>query len=158
MISDNIGDVPFDLQPLRVIIYDKNDPAWGAELKTSITEFLQETLGDTTSAVPSMFRRVVKSQAPIETKTEMRLDELERRVAALGAGARSFARVLRSPGDLYRLLRSANSRAEAIEITRSAIGSGMPLKVINKVLRDAISPSEANSILGAIGLRRPFRN
>lgn len=29
LIADNLGDVPFDLQSLRVIIYNKNDPASG---------------------------------------------------------------------------------------------------------------------------------
>jgi hypothetical protein len=40
LIADNLTDIPFDLQSLRVIIYDKNDPAWGTELKASITESL----------------------------------------------------------------------------------------------------------------------
>jgi hypothetical protein len=28
LMSETIEDVPFDLQPLRVILYDKDDPAW----------------------------------------------------------------------------------------------------------------------------------
>ena len=29
LISETMEDVPFDLRPLRVILYDKNDPEWG---------------------------------------------------------------------------------------------------------------------------------
>ncbi len=152
LISDDLSDVPFDLQSLRVIIYDKNDPAWGTELKSNITESLGETLEDTASAVPSMFRKVVKSQAPTETKSDMRLDDLERRVAALADRGGGFLTKIRSPEDLYSALKGAHSRLEAVEITRSALRSGMPLKLVSTVLRRAISSGEAKNILRELKL------
>jgi hypothetical protein len=147
LISDNLADVPFDLQSLRVIIYDKNDPAWGTELKSKIIGSLGETLGDTASAVPSMFRKVVKSQAPTETKTDMRLDELERQVASLASGGRRPLSRIRSISELRARLGAAGSRSEATEIVRSALVSGISLNVVSKFLRETISPREAAAIL-----------
>jgi hypothetical protein len=153
LLADNLADVPFDLQSLRVIIYDKNDPAWGAELKTRITESLKETLGDAASAVPAMFRKVVKSQAPVETRTEYRLDMLERQVASLAAGAKGLSPRLRSPSELFRRLKDVSSRSEVVDITRAALLSGMPQRLLRRVIRDAISSrSEVNAIFRELGL------
>ncbi len=158
LLADNLADVPFDLQSLRVIIYDKNEPAWGAELRTSITESLKETLTDVASAVPAMFRRVVKSQAPAETRTEYRLDMLERQVASLAAGGRGLSLRLRSPEELFRRLRQVSSHSEAVEMTRAALRSGMPSRLVSQVVSDAIrSRSEVNAIYKELGLSRPRR-
>jgi hypothetical protein len=154
LIADNLTDIPFDLQSLRVIIYDKNEPAWGTELKTNITDSLGETLEDTASAVPSMFRKVVKSQAPTETKTEMRLDELERRMSALAGRSSSFPRPIRMPSDLHSKLKRARSRDEAMEITYNAVRSGMSPKLIFQVLRSTVSANEARTIFRELRLPR----
>lgn len=153
LISDNLADVPFDLQSLRVIIYDKNDPSWGSELKTSIVESLGETLTDTASVVPSMFRKVVKSQAPTESKTNQRLDILEQQIATFAARNSGFSSRLRSPSDLYRRLKRAGSRSEAIDLARAALISGMPSDLVSRVVRDSIrSAREARAILVSLGL------
>ncbi len=155
LLADNLGDVPFDLQSLRVIIYDKNEPARGSELKTSITESLKETLGDTASAVPAMFRKVVKSQAPAETRTEYRLDMLERQLASLASGTKGFSFQLRSPSELFRRLKAATSRSEAIEAARSALVSGMPSRLVSRIVRDGFrSGTEASAILRQLGVAR----
>jgi hypothetical protein len=136
-----------------VIIYDKNDPAWGNELRNSIAGALEETLKDTASAVPSMFRRPVKSQAPTETKTDMRLDLLEREVASLAIARRTPPERIRSVGELYERLRRVTSRTEAIEVARSALSAGMPAKIVSKALRGAVPPAEAKAIFAELRLR-----
>jgi hypothetical protein len=85
MIAETIGDVPFDLQPLRVLLYEKNHPAWGAKLRREIGKALKETLADSVEAVPPMFRKIVKSQAPVENETTARLADIEGQLAALRA-------------------------------------------------------------------------
>lgn len=85
LISETMEDVPFDLQQLRVILYDKDDPGWGNKLKNAITTALQETVATPVEAVPPMFRKRVKSQAPEDSETSLRLLALERRVTALAA-------------------------------------------------------------------------
>lgn len=83
LISESMEDVPFDLQSLRVVTYDKNNPSWGSSLKAAIVASLEETLQDPVDAVPTMFRKKVKSQAPTESETVLRIYALEREVRAL---------------------------------------------------------------------------
>jgi hypothetical protein len=52
-------------------------------LKAELVAFLEETVNDVGKAVPPMFRKIVKSQAPEESALELRLFELERRVASI---------------------------------------------------------------------------
>jgi len=55
LISDNIEDVPFDLRGLRVLLYDRNDPLWGVQLRSELTTALRETLQEPGAAVPPTF-------------------------------------------------------------------------------------------------------
>lgn len=154
LVAETLADVPFDLQSLRVLVYDKNDPAWGADLRSGIRASLGETLSDTASAIPTMFRKPVKSQAPAEAKADVRLEVLERQVAALAAQRRSFGDTLRSTQELHRQLKRATSRSEAIDLVRAALFSGMRPVVISRVVRRAMPlRQEARWILDAVGVR-----
>jgi DNA-binding CsgD family transcriptional regulator len=77
LITASIGDVPFDLQSLRVIIYNKENPYWGLDLKNKIKSSIQEIMISPTEAVPLMFRKISKSQAPIESEISNRISRLE---------------------------------------------------------------------------------
>ncbi len=77
LVSATMDDVPFDLRPYRVIIYNYMDPKWGDKLETDIEKAIFSVLGDASQAVPSTFRRIVNSQAPIETELESRISKLE---------------------------------------------------------------------------------
>lgn len=103
LVSETIEDVPFDLQPLRVILYDKSDPAWGAKLRTDLVASLGETLQDVTKAVPPMFRKVIKSQAPEDSDVSVRLSELERRVAAISPAQQSLLRETSADGGINEI-------------------------------------------------------
>ena len=92
LVSETMDDVPFDLQQLRVISYDKDDPAWGDKLAGDVTAALTETLTAPVKAVPSTFRTPVESQGPEQDKTEARFESLERQL-----------RLLRSPREGVRV-------------------------------------------------------
>lgn len=77
LVSETMDDVPFDLQQLRVITYDKDDPDWGDNLKANITYSINETLESPVEAVPSIFRKKVQSHAPIQSETIARIQDLE---------------------------------------------------------------------------------
>jgi hypothetical protein len=77
LISKSIDDVPFDLRSIRVLVYDKDHPDWGNKLRTSLVKSIKEVLINPLSAIPSTFKVAVKSQAPEESETLIRLDELE---------------------------------------------------------------------------------
>jgi hypothetical protein len=83
LISETMNDIPFDLQSLRVILYDKDDPQWGARLQVKITAALNETLSEPIKSVPSIFRKKTQSQAPEELKLSERVSELENKVSEL---------------------------------------------------------------------------
>ena len=85
LVSETMDDVPFDLQQLRVLLYDKNDPAWGDKLSDGITNAITETLDSPIDAVPSIFRKTVASKAPEQNATVSRLNALESQVRILRA-------------------------------------------------------------------------
>jgi len=154
LIADNIGDVPFDLQPLRVILYDKNDPKWGAELKASITASLDETLADTVLAVPSMFRKIVKSQAPSDSRLDVRMDMLERQLAALATRPERLfgTRSIRDPSELDRELQHVRSRSEAVSTVRRAMFGGLPSRLIQMKARRYLPTRELEAVFSEAGL------
>lgn len=80
LISETLDDVPFDLQQLRVLLYDKDDPTWGDKLKADITTAIKETLEAPIEAVPNIFRKKVESQAPEQDVLASRLEALENRM------------------------------------------------------------------------------
>lgn len=51
LISSNEGDVPFDLQHIRVIYYDVNDPFWGNKLLDKIAENILSALRNPEEAI-----------------------------------------------------------------------------------------------------------
>ncbi len=91
LVSETMDDVPFDLQQLRVILYDKNDPMWGEKLCKDITASINETLASPIEAVPNIFRKKVKSQAPEQDATIARIEELEKAVRKLLTKSQSFS-------------------------------------------------------------------
>ncbi len=83
LVSETMDDVPFDLQQLRVLLYDKDDPNWGDKLKADITSSINETLVSPVEAVPSIFRKKLKSQAPEQEATIARIQILEDQIRSL---------------------------------------------------------------------------
>jgi hypothetical protein len=51
LVSSNKDDVPFDVQHVRVIYYDKNDPFWGQKLIEKVAENILSSLQDPKDAI-----------------------------------------------------------------------------------------------------------
>jgi hypothetical protein len=51
LVSSNKDDVPFDVQHVRVIYYDKNDPFWGQKLIEKVAENILSALQNPTDAI-----------------------------------------------------------------------------------------------------------
>lgn len=58
--TSNIEDVPFDLQHLRVIVYDLREPDWGTTLGKSVTDYLKNTKAEPIQSIPYPFRKEYK--------------------------------------------------------------------------------------------------
>ncbi len=131
LISETMDDVPFDLQALRVILYNKDDPKWGEKLRTDIVAALKATVSEPVKAVPTMFRKKVKSQAPADSDLSVRLLSLERQVASLEKEGR---------GERMRKGRSI-SPSEARHILKRYMERGMSREFIVRRLDEEGAPS-----------------
>ena len=83
LVSETLDDVPFDLQQLRVLLYNKDDPTWGEKLMAEITTAIKETLEAPIEAVPNIFRKRVESQGPEQDALDSRLEALETQMGNL---------------------------------------------------------------------------
>lgn len=83
LISETMADVPFDLQQLRVILYDKDDPAWGHKLGNEITASLKETLESPIEAIPTIFSKKIEIHVPEQSILQARLNDLDQKIRRL---------------------------------------------------------------------------
>jgi hypothetical protein len=84
LVTESIADVPFDLQSLRVLIYDKALPNWGAKLADSITNSIKEVLAAPQSAVLPTFLNVKDNASkPTVTSQEAEILQIKQEIAGL---------------------------------------------------------------------------
>lgn len=125
IVTADIADVPFDLQPLRVLVYDVRQPTWGETLQASITTALRETLASPEQQVLPTFLydppgpEPATRQAPDPTVVELRAD-----VESLAAEVRTLRNV--APVVLPRASAHPTSLTEAQvrQFVRSQLASG----------------------------------
>jgi hypothetical protein len=67
MVTQTMEDIPFDLRSLRIIVYDKNEPNWGDDLREKIVQSLKETCASPVESILPAFLSVKPSSrtAPI---------------------------------------------------------------------------------------------
>lgn len=63
--ASEVGDVPFDLRHLRVIIYDIREPEWAARLRKSVTDYLRNAMKEPDKSIPHPFRKLVEEAEAI---------------------------------------------------------------------------------------------
>jgi hypothetical protein len=85
LISSNIDDVPFDLRSIRVLLYNKDDPEWGAKLRGDIIQAIKEVVASPQLAIPATFKTAVHTRPPPESEVLLRLSRLESAVERLTA-------------------------------------------------------------------------
>jgi hypothetical protein len=159
LLSETIEDVPFDLQSLRVIIYDKDDPTWGSKLKTKLTKSINETINTPVDSVPQMFRKSVKSQAPVDTGLSSRISALERRISLWEIEGRPshqqnlFEELPRSVREIRERFHMISSPKEAEMAVKSALNIGISPKMIEIYLSESVPPNEVKRILQQFGLK-----
>jgi hypothetical protein len=59
LVSSNENDVPFDLQHIRVIYYDVNDPFWGNKLMEKVAENILSAIKNPEEAI---FKKVIEAK------------------------------------------------------------------------------------------------
>jgi hypothetical protein len=97
LVSATVDDVPFDLRHLRVLIYDKEDEAWGTRLQERVTEAVRETLSDMSGAIPLPFLETGGSKKPKKKDpTRRELSRLWSEIDSLRSEALRWRRAARS--------------------------------------------------------------
>lgn len=145
LIAESINDVPFDLRALRVLVYDKNEPDWGVNLKESITKSIVEIVASPLESVLPTFLTVKPGAKPKEVSAKDKtLLEMRRDIDLLRAELR------RGPSPQRSSLRSSD---EADELMRRFIAMRMPSEVIVENLIERGAPEgwvreRVRSILG----------
>lgn len=101
LVADEIGNVPFDLRSLRILLYDKNNEQWGYDLRNRLLSSLRETLADRAAAIPPIFRQAgtpssLESEPLGDSNSDVRLREVlemlgNRSSEVAAAAARDFA-------------------------------------------------------------------
>jgi hypothetical protein len=128
-------------------------------------------LEDVTKAVPPMFRKIVKSQAPEDTDLSVRLFDLERRFAAMSPIRQSIVSDENIPREdsvdwaqvqHYLMTRKQpplpprfDSRAEAVAWA-IAQSRRMPASVLRRHLAKRLGPRESERIFESVR-RAPFQ-
>jgi hypothetical protein len=118
IVATTLDDVPFDLRGLRVLIYEKENENWGAELRAVMQASLEETLRDVVSAVPQMFLGKPKVELPSEDPLRHELRRLSEEVSALRKEqvSRPITDAVRGPGqdDRIYIVSAPEEHAESI--------------------------------------------
>ena len=83
LITESIDDVPFDLQSLRIINYNKNKSNWGEILQENITQSITEAIEDPTKSILSTFLDVDESARPKISSVEKDIAEIRQDIASL---------------------------------------------------------------------------
>lgn len=138
LVSETMDDVPFDLQQLRVLLYDKNDPAWGEKLSEGITKAITETLNNPIEAVPSIFRKTVASQAPEQDATTARLDALESQIRRLNAQESHRKKILDPWTEELEVVHNSSELDVWAQKWRAG---GVPLRVLGHAIKQSSIPS-----------------
>jgi hypothetical protein len=89
LISNSMDDVPFDLRALRVIIYDKNNSAWGDKLEKDIEKAIKETLSSPINWILPTFLKQSDSKNQSITISESDFLELRRELSLLKSEVRN---------------------------------------------------------------------
>ncbi len=115
LVAETMEDIPFDLRALRVILYDKNAPAWGEILRQKIEASLKEILAAPAEAVLPAFLDVrsaggkpavsAEQKEFIEIKQELDLLKRELRVRDIDRPRRTPSRVDLGPDEARKLIR-----------------------------------------------------
>ena len=127
MVTQNMGDVPFDLRALRVIVYEQQAPNWGTALQREITKSLREVVASPERFVPATFLE----QSP--RRTSGTVEPQEKRILQLEQQVASMQRPLQSPSALatWATSRAAPFRVWSIppSVQREALEQELMLRL-----------------------------
>ena len=127
LVAESMDEIPFDLRALRVITYDKQDPAWGDNLRKKVEASVKEVLKSSKEAVLPAFLEVKGVTAkPQVTPHEKKLIEIKQEIDLLKREVRSRGR----PDELIEERPMLRSSDDAISLISHYLEMGMPTGMI----------------------------
>jgi len=131
LITESMDDVPFDLQALRVLEYNKNQPRWGDHLQKRIEKSILEVVGSPLDAVLPAFLTVRHDARPKPvSEQDKALLEIKREID-----------LLRTEVSHVRRGRPGIEPDEAQDHIRSFLARGLSPDVIVRRLSDLGVPT-----------------
>jgi hypothetical protein len=84
LVTESLADVPFDLQSLRVLVYNKDEPDWGTDLSERIEKAIREVLESPQSSVLPTFLTAKETHSVSQaSQRDIDILRLRQEVAAL---------------------------------------------------------------------------
>lgn len=145
IVSHDLEDIPFDLRGLRVLIYDKNDEGWGAQLQKRIIQALRESLRDVPSAIPTSFVNANPDTRPSEDPVTHEVRKLRQEVRALRS-QRPFGSTNTDGGD------TETRYKEIVTSVRERIAPEKLSWATDAILAHVISEIASKRLMNAINL------
>lgn len=156
LVAESMEDIPFDLRALRVIVYDKNAPDWGALLRDKIEASIGEVLKAPVAAVLPAFLNVKGGDSKASlTVHEKELIEIRQELDLL-------RRELRGRDSRRDRGRVDIGPAEALQMIDDLLARGIPENLIARRLerlgppmswvREQLRERKKHSTVQAVGL------
>ena len=123
----------FDVTQERMLMYEKDDPFWGAGLRDNITRSLSETLRNPETAIPTAFMHIKPTRIESD-EVVVRLRRIEERLTEIAVANQSVGRTFQSSfQDKLQGLPAAEELAEGLlqrmepqDAVRELLGHGYP--------------------------------
>jgi len=146
LVTESLEDIPFDLRGLRIIQYDKNDPAWGSLLKDKIKASIKEILQSPESAVLPTFLDVnTTAPKPSLTPQEKEVIQLKQDLNMLQRELTNIrdVRIGRSvSAPESTTLRRVHSSDEADQLIRELMELKVPKSMIEQHVTESGAPKD----------------
>lgn len=106
LVTQSMDYVPFDLQNLRTIVYNKDDPAWGQRLSSNIESAIREVLEAPAQSVLPTFLSTTdaKGVSPVSREEKefialrQDIDGLKRQIRRIDSSSNTPGITAKSPG------------------------------------------------------------
>ncbi len=92
-------ELPFDIQSIRTIFFELEDPLWGTIVQNRVAEALKAAISDPVNSTPPMFRNVKPSELPAQDELRAEMDEIKLRLQNIEMSSRPTPRGLFAFGE-----------------------------------------------------------
>lgn len=135
LVAQSMEEIPYDLRALRIILYDKNAPDWGAILRDKIKSAIKEVLQSPLDAVLPAFLNVKPTtEQPTVTPHQKELIAIKQELDLL-----------------RRQIQTGPAAEHTRRESRVDIGPVMAEELIGRYMREGVDPNTIVAALRPLG-------